>query len=63
MTPDIKEQYKQWGSLVFHDSKKRIKKSAAKVVAVFWNKGGVILRIYLEQYRSVNGAYYTELLT
>lgn len=63
--PETKEQSKQWKHVGSPRPKKfRVQKSAGKILAsVFWDKDGIILIDYLEQGRTITGAYYTELLT
>jgi histone-lysine N-methyltransferase SETMAR len=63
--PETKEQSKEWKHAGSPRPKKfRAQKSAGKVLAsVFWDKDGIILLDFLEQGRTITGAYYSELLT
>jgi histone-lysine N-methyltransferase SETMAR len=62
--PETKEQSKEWKHAGSPRPKKfRAQKSAGKVLAsVFWDKDGIILLYFLEQGRTITGAYYSELL-
>lgn len=63
--PETKEQSKEWKHAGSPRPKKfRVQKSAGKVLAsIFWDKDGIIMSDYLEQGKTVTGAYYSTLLT
>lgn len=63
-TPETKQQSKQWiGPGESAPKKAKTVPSAGKVMAtVFWDSRGVVLIDYLEQGRTITGAYYSSLL-
>ena len=64
VTPETKEQSKQWKHVGSPTPKKaKVTPSAGKVMAsVFWDADGIILVDYLEKGRTLTGQYYASLL-
>ena len=64
-TPESKQQWKQWKEAGCSAPKKtRSVPSAEKVMAsVFWDAEGILFIDYLERGKTINGEYYSNLLT
>jgi histone-lysine N-methyltransferase SETMAR len=63
-TPESKQQSKQWTEACSAPKKTRLVPSAGKVMAsVFWDDEGILFIAYLEKGKTINGKYYSNLLT